>query len=73
MKNYYIIVRSQINMGRPVTDQDLRAMDCYYESPVFQANPNKEIVEIVEEAYMQFCSDPVKFQFAETVELVPVA
>ena len=72
MKRYYIIVRSQINMGRAVTDQDLKIMGCYYESPVFQADSNKGIVKIIEEAYTRFCSDPIKFRFAETVELVPV-
>lgn len=35
MKLCFFIVRDKISLGRPVTDNDLRALDCYYESPVF--------------------------------------
>lgn len=35
MKLYYFIVRDKISLWRPVTDNDLKALDCYYESPVF--------------------------------------
>lgn len=35
MKLCYFIVRDKISLGRPVTDNDLKALECYYESPVF--------------------------------------
>ncbi len=35
MKQCYFIIRDKISLGRLVTDNDLKALDCYYESPVF--------------------------------------
>lgn len=73
MMKYKLIVRSQLIMGRPVTDDDRKALDCYYETPVFAADNNRESVEIIEEAYDQFCAGKPEFRFTESVELVPVA
>ena len=73
MMKYKLIVRSRIIMGHPVTDDDRKVLDCYYETPVFAADNNRESVEIIEEAYEQFCAGKPKFRFTESVELVPVA
>ena len=35
MKLCFFIVRDKISLGRPVTDNDLKALDCYYESSTF--------------------------------------
>lgn len=71
MRAYIIIVRSKIHMGRPVTDYDLRCMDCYYESPVFYADPNQNPIEIIETALKCFCTEQTRLLHAESVELVP--
>lgn len=73
MNKYKLIVRCQLNMGRPVTDFDLKVMDCYYETPVFYAKSGYENVEIVDEAYELFCTGKPEFRCTESVELVRVA
>lgn len=73
MGTYKLIVRSQLIMGRPVTDDDRKVLDCYYETPVFYANSGYENVEIIEEAYEQFCAGKPEFRCAESVELVRIA
>lgn len=73
MEKYKLIVRCQLNMGRPVTDDDRKALDCYYETPVFYANSNYEDVEIVDAAYELFCAGNPNFRCTESVELVRVA
>lgn len=73
MEKYKLIVRCQLNMGRPVTDFDLKVMGCYYETPVFHAKSGYEDVEIVDEAYELFCAGKSEFRCIESVELVRVA
>ena len=73
MEAYKLIVRSQLIMGQPVTDDDRKALDCYYETPIFYANNNCEDVEIIDEAYVLFCAEKPKFRCTESVELVHVA
>ena len=68
-----MIVRCQLLMGRPVTDDDRKALDCYYETATFYANSNCEDVEIIDEAYEQFCAGRPEFRCTESVELVRVA
>jgi len=70
---YKLIVRSQLIMGRPVTDDDRKALDCYYETPVFYADSNCYDVEIVDAAYELFCEGKSEFRFTESVELVRIA
>jgi tRNA uridine 5-carboxymethylaminomethyl modification enzyme len=50
MQKYKLIVRGQLIMGRPVTDDDRKALDCYYETPVFEADNDRESEEIIEAA-----------------------
>ena len=73
MEKYKLIVRCQLNMGRPITDDDRKALACYYETPVFSAKSGYEDVEIVDAAYELLCAGKPKFRCTESVELVPVA
>ena len=73
MEKYKLIVRCQLLMGRPVTDDDRKALVCYYETPVFYADSSREDEEIIDEAYEQFCAGRPDFRCTESVELVRVA
>lgn len=73
MGKYKLIVRIQLIMGRPVTDDDLKALNCYHETPVFHADSKCENIEIVEEAYERFCEGRPEFCHTESVELVRIA
>lgn len=70
MRQYKIIVRLKINMGRPVTDYDLWAMDCYYESPAFYDDPQRYPIEIVEDATERYFADEPWYNRIDSVELV---
>ena len=69
----YLIVRDQIHMGRPVTDFDLKCMDCYHETPIFAIEPGLENVEIIISAFEKLCDGKNEFRFAESAELVRMA
>ena len=73
MGKYKLIVRCQLLMGRPVTDDDRKALNCYYETPVFCADSCCEEVKLIDEAYEQFCAGRPEFRCTESVELVRVA
>lgn len=73
MGKYKLIVRCKVNMGRPVTDYDCKALDCYHETPVFYADSNLEDIEIVDEAYERFCEGRPEFCHTEFVHLVRIA
>ena len=38
MKSYILIVRDGIHLSRIKTDAALQTVDCYYQSPVFEAD-----------------------------------
>ena len=73
MEKYKLIVRCQLLMGRPVTDDDRKAMDCYYETPIFYANSDLEDIEIVDAAYEQFFAGKSEFRHTESAELIRIA
>ena len=73
MNKYRLNVRCRINMGRLVTDDDLKALDCYHETPVFCVDNNYEAIEIVDAAYELFCAGKPEFRCTESAELVRVA
>ena len=73
MEKYKLIVRCQLIMGRPITDDDRKALDCYHETPEFCVNSGYEDVEIVDAAYELFCAGKPEFRCTESVELVRVA
>ena len=72
MEKYKLIVRCQLLMGRPITDDDRKALDCYYETPIFYANRNCKAVDIIDAAYDLFCAEKSEFRCIESVELVRV-
>lgn len=37
LKKYVVVVREKIGTIKPDTDEMLRNLDCYYESPIFYA------------------------------------
>lgn len=73
MGEYRLIVRCQLLMGRPITDDDRKVLDCYYETPTFNANSNCEDAEIIDEAFEQFCTGNPKLRCVESVELIQIA
>ena len=73
MGKYKLIVRGKLIMGRPVTDLERKALDCYKETPVFYADSNLEDIEIVDEAYERFCEGRPEFRHTEFVQLVRIA
>lgn len=73
MGKYKLIVRSQLIMGRPVTDFGRKALDCYKETPFFYADSNLEDIEIIDEAYERFCEGRPEFCHTESVQLVKIA
>ena len=73
MRQYKIIVRLNINIGRPVTDYDLWVMDCYFESPAFYDDPQRYPIEIAEEATEKYFSNEPWYNRIDSVELVLVA
>ena len=72
MEKCKLIVRCQSIMGWPVTDKVRKALNCYYETPIFYANSNYEDVEIVDAAYDLFCAEKSDFRCTESVELIRV-
>ena len=73
MGKYKLIVRLQLLMGRPVTDYDRKALDCYKETPIFDADSNCDEIEIRDEAYERFCAGRPEYRHTESVELVRIA
>ena len=70
MEKYKLIVRSQLLMGRSVTDNERKSLNCYYETPTFYANSNYEDVEIMDDAYEKFCAGKSEFRHTESAELI---
>ena len=73
MGMYKLIVRCRMFMGRPITDDDRKALACYHETPEFYANSCYEDVEIVDAAYELFCAGRPEYRHTESVELVRIA
>ena len=69
---YKIVVRGNIHMPWQPTDEDLRIMDCYYESPTFLADTNMDIFDIFDFAYEHYCMNFKNIRIIESIELVPI-
>ena len=41
-KQYILVVRDTISTIKPNTDETLKVLDCYYESPTFYAEGTQE-------------------------------
>lgn len=72
MKWYKVIIRGLIHMPWIPTDEDLKIMDCYYESPAFSAPAGMDIFDILDYAYDRFFPEFEKIRFVDTVEIVTV-
>jgi hypothetical protein len=48
---YILIVRDEISTNKPITDETLKALDCYFESPVFDAEGTENDLNIAIEKY----------------------
>lgn len=42
LKNYTLVVCDEISTNKPITDETLKALDCYFESPVFEAEGTED-------------------------------
>ncbi len=72
MELCYLIVRCGFLMGHALSDDALKSVDCYHETPVFYADSSREAVDIVDEAYERFCAGKDEFRCTESVELVRI-
>ena len=50
-RKYALVVRDEIYTSRPKTDETLKRLDCYYESPVFSANGTEKDLNAAIEKY----------------------
>ena len=52
-KKYILVVRDKIHTNKPNTDGTLKTLDCYYESPVFNAEGTQEDLNAAINKYQQ--------------------
>ena len=50
-KKYVLVVRDKIITPKPNTDETLKRLDCYYQSPEFTLDVNSASVEEIIEKY----------------------
>lgn len=67
-KKYVLIVRDNIYTSKPRTDETLKTLNCYYESPMFYAEGTREDLNNAIDKYRQNFKD-FKNWNAELVEL----
>ena len=72
MKRCSIIVRVRIIMPWIPTDEDLKVMGCYYESPVFSVEPSMDIFDILDYAYDRYFMEFRTIRIVDLLELVNV-
>lgn len=73
MKHCRIIVRGRIIMPWIPTDEDLKIMGCYYESPVFTVDPSKDIFDILDYAYDRYFTEFHTIRIVDSLELISVS
>ena len=67
-----VIVRDNIIMPDKIpTDTDLKVLNCYYESFVFEVDSNMEITEMLEYAY-NIVKPFIKHMRCDSIEFVEV-
>lgn len=54
------------------TDEDLKIMGCYYESPAFSVEPDMDIFDILDYAYDRYFTDFSAIRIVDSLELVNV-
>lgn len=52
-KQYFLVVRDEIATSKVKTDETLKALDCYYQSPEFLSDRTQESLNAVIEKYQQ--------------------
>lgn len=72
MKHCRIIVRGRIIMPWTPTDEDLKIMNCYFESPVFSVETDIDIFDILDYAYDRYFTDFSAIRIVDSLELVNV-
>ena len=72
MKRYKLIVRGKIIMPWKPTDEDLKIMDCFYESPAFCVDAKTDVCDILDFACDRYSADYQRIRIPDTFELVPV-
>lgn len=72
MKRCSIIVRGRIIIPWIPTDEVLKLMGCYYESPVFPVDPNMDIFDILDYAYDRYFTEFHTIRIIESIELFDV-
>ena len=68
LKKYILVARNKICTSKPQTDETLKTLDCYYESPMFYAEVTREDLNNSIDKYRQNFKD-FKNWNAELVEL----
>ena len=53
LKKYVLVIRDEISTSKPKTDETLKMLDCYYESPIFNAEGTQEDLNAAIEKYQQ--------------------
>ena len=72
MKRCKIIVRGKIIMPWIPTDEDLKIMGCYYESPVFSVESDMDVFDILDYTYEKYFMDFRTIRIVDSLELVNV-
>ena len=72
MNRYKLVGRGKIIMPWKPTDDDLKIMDCFYESPAFCVDAKSDVCDILDFAYDRFSADFQHIRIPDTFELVPV-
>ena len=70
MKHCRIIVRGRIIMPWVPTDEDLKIMGCYFESPIFSVAPDIDIFDILDYAYDRYFMEFQTVRIIESITLV---
>ena len=52
-KSYILVVRDKISTSKANTDETLKNLNCYYESPVFYAEGTQEDLDAAIDRYQQ--------------------
>ena len=68
IKQYILIVRDKIITPKPNTDETLKQLNCYYQSPVFTAEENLTTIDFAIEKYHEHFKHFIDWS-AELVEV----
>ena len=72
MATYYLEAYDKIHIGRKASKFDLQCLDCYHETPIFNADPELGEREIIISAVKKFCEGQEDFRFTDFYRLVRI-